>query len=101
MTTFRHVLMIRFSEEATQNQIEELYRGLGRLPAVIEEIQRYEFGPDLGLGEGNPNMALVADFESEDAWRTYQDHPEHRVVAHELVEPIAQELIRVQYLVES
>jgi hypothetical protein len=25
MSTFRHVLMIRFSEEATENQIEELY----------------------------------------------------------------------------
>ena len=46
-------------------------------------------------------MALIADFGSEDDWRTYQDHPEHRVVGQDLVKPIARELIRVQYLVEG
>lgn len=101
MSTFRHVLMIRFSEEATENQIEELYRVLGRLPAVIEEIQRFEFGPDLGLDEGNPDMALIADFESEDDWSAYQNHPGHLLVSQDLVKPISQELIRVQYLVQG
>lgn len=99
MSTFRHVLMIRFREEASHNQIEELYRGLARMPEVIEEIERYEFGPDLGLGPTNPDMVLVADFRSEEDWRTYQEHPEHRIVVEDLVKPIAEELIRVQYLV--
>lgn len=101
MSTFRHVLMMRFREEATDSQIEELYRGLARLPDAIEEIGRYEFGPDLGLGETNPDMALIADFASEDDWRAYQEHPEHRVVSQDLVQPVAAELIRVQYLLEG
>lgn len=101
MSIFRHVLMVRFRDDATENQIEELYRGLGRLPHVIEEIERYEFGPDLGLGETNPDMALVADFDSEEAWRAYHEHPEHLILAEDLVRPIAAEMIRVQYLVEN
>ena len=101
MSIFRHVLMVRFRDDATENQIEELYRGLARLPHVIEEIERYDFGPDQGLGEGNPDMALVADFDSEAAWRAYQKHPEHLILAEDLVRPVAAEMIRVQYLVEN
>jgi len=101
MSIFRHVLMLRFRDDATENQIEELYRGWARLPDVIEEIERYEFGPDLGLGQGNPDIALVADFDSEEAWRAYQKHPEHLVLVEDLVRPVAAEMFRVQYLVED
>lgn len=100
MTTFRHNLMIRFTNEATDEEKQALLDGLAQLPKVIDVIRRYEFGTDLGLGDGNPDMALVADFDSEEDWRAYSDHPAHQVVVNELVAPIAAELIRVQYLVE-
>lgn len=100
MSTFRHTLMIRFKPEATEEQKQALYRGLGTMPAKIDLIRRYEFGPDLGLIEGNPDMALVADFDSEEDWRAYQSHPEHQAVSREVVQPIAAEMIRVQYRVE-
>lgn len=100
MSTFRHILMIRFRPEATEEQKQALYRGLGSMPAKIDLIRRYELGPDLGLIEGNPDMALVADFDSEEDWRAYQAHPEHQVLSRELVKPITAEMIRVQYLVE-
>lgn len=101
MAIFRHVLMMRFRDDVTENQVEEPYRGLARLPHVIEEIERYEFGPDLGLGESNPDMALIADFDSEAAWRAYQEHPEHLNLAEDLVRPVATKMIQMQYLVEN
>lgn len=100
MSTFRHIIMIRFTKESTEDQRKSMIRGLARLPRVIPQIKRYEFGTDLGLGDGNPDMALVADFDSEEDWRSYNSHPAHQVVLNELVAPITKEAIRVQYLVE-
>lgn len=89
--------MLRFTREATDEQRQALYDGLAKLPDVIPQIKRYEFGPDLGLGDTNPDMALVADFDSEEDWRTYTEHPTHQVVVNDLVAPITKEAIRVQY----
>lgn len=100
MSTFRHTLMVRFTKEATEEEKRALFDGLAQLPKVIDVIRRFEFGPDLGLGDGNPDMALVADFDSQDDWMAYQEHPAHEVVFRELVAPIAKEHVRVQYLVE-
>lgn len=92
--------MLRFTKESTEEQKKALFEGLARLPHVIPQIKRYEFGPDLGLGDGNPDAALVADFDSEEGWRAYSAHPAHQVVVNDLLAPIAREAIRVQYLVD-
>jgi hypothetical protein len=100
MSTFRHTLMVRFTKEATEEEKQALLDGLAQLPKVIDVIRRFEFGLDLGLGDANPDMALVADFDSEADWRTYQEHPAHRVVVEDLVAPIVRERVRVQYVVD-
>lgn len=92
--------MIRFTRDATDEQKEVMYQGLDKLPTLIPQIKRYEFGPDLGLSDGNPDLALIADFDSEEDWRAYQDHPAHLVVLRDLVAPITDEAIRAQYLVD-
>ncbi len=94
---FRHTLMLTFSDEATDTQKQALYDGLATMPQVMSFIRRYEFGPDLGLGDGNPDMALVADFDSEDDWRAYSGHPDHLDLITNLVRPIVAEARRVQY----
>ena len=96
MTTFRHVLMLRFTDDASKEQIGALYEGLASMPEKIDQIRRFDFGPDLGLGSSNFDMALIADFDSEDDWRNYSDHPYHQAfVAKDLV-PILAEAVRVQ-----
>lgn len=101
MSTFRHTLMLRFTDESTDEQRAALFRALGRLPAVIPQIKRYEFGPDLGLlGPDGPDAALVADFDSEQDWRAYNAHPAHKTLLDDYVLPITKEAIRVQYLVD-
>ncbi len=92
--------MLRFTRESTEEQKKALFKGMAKLPDVIPQIRRYEFGADLGLGDANPDMALVADFDSEEDWRSYNTHPAHQVVLNELIAPITQEAIRVQYLVD-
>lgn len=97
MSIFRHTLMMKFNEEADANQIRSLLEALERMPAEMDFIRRYEPGLDLGLGEANFDMALVADFDSEDDWRAYNSHPAHRALVQEHLRPILAKAVRVQY----
>ena len=89
--------MLTFTDDASEAQKQALYDGLTKMPKVMEFIRRYEFGPDLGLGQGNPSMALVADFDSEQDWRNYSAHPDHLELIDNLVKPIVAASTRVQY----
>ena len=92
--------MLTFNEDATDAQRQALYEGLATMPKSMSFIRRYEFGPDLGLGDGNPDLALVADFDSEEDWRAYSGHPDHLDLITNLVQPIVASASRVQYEVD-
>ena len=100
MSTFRHVMLMQFKDGATEEQIEAALEGLATMPDKVPGILRYEFGLDLKLLEGNPGLALVADFASEEDWRAYQVHPDHQALVESAIAPIKGEMTRVQYLVE-
>jgi hypothetical protein len=100
MSVFRHTVLLRFREGTSNEQIEAVLAGLGTMPEKIDWIRRYEFGRDAGVMEGNPQVALVADFDSEVDWRAYLDHPDHRAFVKGVVGPILEEMTRVQYRVE-
>ena len=48
----RHVVLFRFNPETPDADKQSLCDGLSELPTAIPEIQRYEFGDDLELAEG-------------------------------------------------
>lgn len=100
MSTFRHVMLMTFKNTATPDQIDAALAGLGTMPGLVPGILRYEFGVDLNVMEGNPDLALIADFASEDDWRAYLSHPEHEAMSASAIAPIKGEMTRVQYLVE-
>jgi hypothetical protein len=93
-------MLMKFKDTATPEQIEVALAGLGTMPELVPGILRYEFGLDLKVMEGNPDLALIADFASEDDWRAYLSHPEHEAMSAGLIAPIKGTMTRVQYLVE-
>lgn len=99
MSTFRHVFFMRFKDGVTDDQVERALAGLAKMPERVPGILRYEFGLDLGLWEGNHDLAIVADFASEDDWRAYQSHPDHIAFSEKDIRPIAASMTRVQYRV--
>jgi hypothetical protein len=100
MSTFRHIMLMTFQPEATASQIQAAVDGLATMPDLVPGILRYDFGLDLGLDDSNPDLALVADFASEEDWRTYASHPEHVAMSRSVIAPIKGEMTRVQYLVD-
>lgn len=55
--------MFRWTAEATEEQKQQVAAGPRRLPALLPVLRAYQVGPDLGLAEGNFDLAVVADFD--------------------------------------
>jgi hypothetical protein len=93
----RHLVLLKWTAEATADEITSVVDGLRGLPAVIPEIRRYEVGTDLGLREDAFDLALVAEFDDADAWRVYVDHPEHVAVIKDRIRPILADRASMQH----
>ena len=94
---FRHVVMFRFTDEATDEQKEAIRAGLGRLPDLISEIRAYRFGDDAGLNEGNFDFVVTADFDDADGFLAYRDHPDHKKLVAEVLAPCVAKRAAVQF----
>jgi hypothetical protein len=93
----RHIVMFRWTPEATQEQRRRVTAELSRLPALLPVLRAYHMGADLGVNEGNFEWAAVADFDDLEGYLTYRDNPEHRAIIAEFIRPIAAERAAVQY----
>lgn len=94
---FRHVVMVRFRDDMTDEQKESLRAGLGRLPDLIPGIRAYRFGADAGLNEGNYDFVVTADFDDADGYLGYRDHPDHKKLVGELLAPFVAKRAAVQF----
>lgn len=93
----RHVSLFSFTAEATESQRGAVTTALSELPAAIPELRDYRFGPDAGINTGNFDYAVVADFDDEQGYVVYRDHPEHRRVLVEVIAPIISARAAVQF----
>ncbi len=60
-------------------------------------LRGYVVGSDAGLDGGNYDLAIVADFDDIESYRTYRDHPAHRKVIDERIRPILADRAAVQH----
>jgi hypothetical protein len=93
----RHIALIRFKDEVTSGDIENLEAGLRALPEKISAIEAYAFGRDLGVSEGTWDFAIVADFADVEAFHAYQADPDHVEVLAYLSRPLTAEIKRIQF----
>lgn len=84
----RHVLLLRWKPEATTAQREAALQGFHRLGDHVPRIRALTARMDAGLAEGNADLLVTMDFDDADAWRAYQEHPEHRALIEKVLRPI-------------
>lgn len=94
--SFRHIVLLSFAD-ATGEQRQAIADGLRALPDQIPEIRRYEVGVDLGLAAGNAHLAVVADFDDQAGYEAYRDHPAHRSLITEQIQPILTARTAIQH----
>src|SRR4051812_14760933 len=93
----RHVVLIKWTDDATPEQTASAVSALRALPAAVPEIRAYEVGTDLGLRDGTYDVGIVAQFDDADGWRAYLGHPAHVAVLADLISPIAANRVSVQF----
>lgn len=98
---FRHVVMFRWTPDATDEAKAAAAAGLAELPDEIDTLRRYHFGPDGGLADGNWDFVVVADFDDEAGYLTYRDHDTHQALIAESLRPIIADRAAVQYVVDA
>ncbi|MDO8863017.1 Dabb family protein [Haliea sp. E1-2-M8] len=84
----RHITLIDFKEDATQEQKDEALQAFRQLPQHIPGILEFQVGLDLGLLEGNAGLAVQATFANREAFITYSRHEAHGSVVFPVCGPI-------------
>jgi Stress responsive A/B Barrel Domain len=92
----RHIALFTFNAEVTPGAVGELTAALTGLVRAIPEIESFTCGPDLGITQEAYDYAVVADFATPSAYRTYAEHPEHLAVIRDVVAPLISDRVRIQ-----
>jgi len=94
----RHVVLFRFAPDTSDAAKQSVRDGLAALKRSIAAIQRYEFGDDLHLVDGNFDFAVVAGFANIADYRSYAADPLHLQLVRERIAPILAERAAVQFV---
>ncbi|WP_028648356.1 Dabb family protein [Nocardiopsis sp. CNT312] len=92
----RHIALFSWRDDVTQAQVAEVEALLAGLPGTVPALRSYAFGPDLGLGEGRHDFAVVADLDDEAGFAAYRDHPAHQA-ALKVIRPMLAGRAAVQF----
>ncbi|MDF5756965.1 Dabb family protein [Spongiactinospora sp. TRM90649] len=92
---FRRIILFTWTESATEEQRAAVAAELAKLPALIPEIRRLEFGAD--TTSGNADFGVLADFATKSDWAVYVEHPAHQKVVADHIRPIIAGRTAIQY----
>ncbi|RRJ87531.1 Dabb family protein [Gulosibacter macacae] len=92
----KHVVIFNWHPEVTTEQVAALQQNLEAFATTLEGCIEYAVGANAGFCEGTADFAVVATFETEEAWRTYFEHPDHRRIVVEQIGPMAASRLATQ-----
>ncbi|QDU38300.1 Stress responsive A/B Barrel Domain protein [Maioricimonas rarisocia] len=94
----RHVVLFKFKEDATKEQIREVEEAFAELPSKIDAIHDYEWGTNNspeGHDKGFTHCFLVT-FRDEAGRSEYLPHPAHQAFV-KVLRPILDDVTVVDY----
>ena len=96
----RHVVLFKFSEESSEEDLAAIENAFAELPSKIKEIHDFEWGlnnsPE-GLNKGLTHCFFVT-FLSEEGREIYLPHPDHKAFV-DLAGPHIEDVVVVDYWV--
>lgn len=94
----RHVVLFKFLDSSTPEDIQQIEEAFAALPSQIEEIKDFEWGinnsPE-GLDKGFTHCFVVT-FDSEEGRDIYLPHPAHQEFV-DLIGPHVDDVLVVDY----
>ena len=94
---FRHTVLLKLSDDTTNDQKAAICEALADLPGLIPEIQAYTIGTNAGDRPDNYDIAVIGDFADKAAYQVYSDHPDHVRVIQDHIAPVLAGRAAVQF----
>jgi Stress responsive A/B Barrel Domain len=95
----RHVVVFTWSPAADAERRAATVEALRRLRQDVGGMASLVVADDAGLGDGNADTVLIADFPDVEAYHRYAQDPVHLAVIAEHVRPYLAARSAVQYRV--
>ncbi len=98
----RHVVLLKFRQDATKEQIQEVVTGFTQLPKKIDGITAFEWGTDVspeGRSEGFTHCFVVT-FKDAKARDAYLPHDAHKAFVAILL-PTLDRVLVVDYFAQK
>ena len=78
----RHVVLFKFKDTATPEQIKAIEDKFRSLPGRIPQIRAFEWGTDVSVEKKNAGYThcFIVTFEDEAGRAAYLPHPEHKAL---------------------
>ncbi|CAI9109802.1 OLC1v1009706C1 [Oldenlandia corymbosa var. corymbosa] len=94
----KHILLAKFKDGLSEQQIEELIKGYAKLVNLIEPMKAFKWGKDVSsecLNQGFTHV-FESTFESTQGVAEYVAHPAHVEYANQLL-PQLEKVLVVDY----
>jgi hypothetical protein len=97
----RHVVLFKFKDSATTENIKKIEHAFSALESKIDEIEEFEWGinnsPE-NLNKGFTHSFLIT-FNNEEAREIYLPHPSHQEFVN-LLQPYLEDVLVIDYWVK-
>lgn len=95
---FRHIVLFKFKDSATPEQVAAVEKAFGELPSKIDTITAYEWGPSESVEQKNDGFThcFFVTFKDKAGLETYIPHPAH-VAFKEVLIPILDKALVFDY----
>jgi len=81
-----HIVMIKFKETATKEQISNIKERLENLVNLIEPLKTMEVGLNFKPSDRAMDLVLTATFDNKEGLSIYSPHPSHQEVVKSIKE---------------
>lgn len=90
----RNVVLARLKDGVKDEDVRAMIAALRqiRTPGLVS----ISVGQDLGLRDGNWDVAVVADLQDAESYRQYDSDPEHNRIRRDVVAPLVERIERCQ-----
>lgn len=98
----RHVVLFKFKDDATADQVKQVENAFRKLPSEIKEIKDFEWGTNNSPENLNQGLThcFFLSFESEKDRDAYLPHPAHKAFGAVLT-PYLDKVVVVDYWVKK
>ena len=96
---FRHVVMFKFKDDATKEQITAIEKAFGELPSKINTIKNYEWGTNVSKEQRNEGFThcFIVSFADQAGLDVYTPHAAHQAFVKELL-PILDKVMVIDFV---